>query len=107
MKNFKFLFFLLLLCMNALNAQPNEDEEKIVVKLATESKLLPLYLAPFYKENPTVDANYIAQLEKILKFDLNHNGMTFTVKSTKEADALADSNNSTPGQASSWKNLNV
>lgn len=107
MKNFKFYLLFVFLFVSALQAQSNEDEEKIIVKLSTESKLMPLYLTPSYKETPIGDPNYIAQLEKILKFDLNHNGMTFTVKPSKEADALSDASQTATGQASSWKNLNV
>lgn len=111
MKNFtKFLcVILILVCISMpLFAKPNEDDEKIVVKLATESKLMPLYLAPFYKENPSLDSNYISQLEQILQFDLNHNGMTFTVQHTNERNTLSDAGNfSTPGNATAWKALNV
>ena len=97
------MLFLPLLC-----AKPNEDDEKIVVKLATESKLLPLYLAPFYKENPNLDVTYIQQLEQVLLFDLNHNGMTYTVKHTGEQDALLGPGGlSFSGHSAQWKALNV
>lgn len=89
-------------------AQSNEEGEKIVVKLATESKLMPLYLAPFYQEDPHLDETYIHQLEDILQFDLNHNGMTFTVKHNNERDTLSDSGSFLQsGNASAWKALNV
>lgn len=112
LKYFKYLslfVFITIVCSHAsLIAKSNEDEEKIVVKLATESKLMPLYLAPFYKENANFDAGYINQLEQILQFDLNHNGMTFTVKHTNDRDALSDSGSfSHSGSASAWKALNV
>lgn len=108
MKNF-LLSTLLVLCLSLpLYGKSSEDEEKIVVQLATESKLMPLYLAPFYKENPSLESSHVQQLEQILQFDLNHNGMTFTVKHTNERDALSDSSSfSDKGNASAWKALNV
>ena len=108
MKIFLPFFIFISLFSFPLMAKAAEDEEKIVVKLATESKLMPLYLAPFYKENPSLDAAYINQLEQVLQFDLNHNAMTFTVKHTSERDSLSDSSSfSDKGNASAWKALNV
>lgn len=100
---------LILFCITLpLMAKTDEDDEKIIVTLATESKLMPLYLAPFYKENPSLDNGYIAQLEKILQFDLNHNGMTFIVKNSKDKVILSDfSSFSDSGNGSEWKALNV
>lgn len=103
------IFFILFsLCKMPLNAKGNEDEETIVVKLATESQLMPLYLAPIYEENPMLEASYISQLEKVLQFDLNHNGMTYTVKHSKEYDHILNTSHfSHPNNVSEWKALNV
>lgn len=106
MKKFYTLLLFTFFLSFPLIAKSNEDEEKIVVKLAIESKLMPLYLAPFYKDNPHLDQSYLDQLEQILQFDLNHNGMTFTVKHTGEQDALSGGF-SQPGNVSAWKLLNV
>lgn len=110
MKNFKYFFIIFTcFCFNLHGiAKTHEDEEKIVVKLATESKLMPLYLAPFYKENPSLESSYITQLEKILQFDLNHNGMTFIVPHSQDRNILSESSSFTDsGNASAWKALNV
>lgn len=104
-KLFWLCFFYIAACLPAC---AGEIEEKIVVKLSTESKLMPLYLASFYQENPGLTADYIHQLEQVLNFDLNHNGMTFTTRHTSERDHLSNSGDfSNPGDASAWKALNV
>ncbi|KIC72274.1 Protein TolB [Neochlamydia sp. TUME1] len=104
LKYYFIILFLFLVFKQNLSALANEDNEKIVVRLATESKLMPLYLAPFYQENPAFTAHYIQQLEQVLQFDLNHNGMTFTLKNESKAPVgnFLDAVNS-----SSWKSLNV
>jgi TolB protein len=109
MKKFLLFFCLISAIQWPLHAASNEDDEKIVVKLATESKLMPLYLAPFYKENAALDSTYLDKLEKVLQFDLNHNGMTFTVKQANDnREALAAAGSYlAPGNASTWKALNV
>lgn len=99
---FSLFFFVFFFCL-PFTAKTTEDDEKIVVKLATESKLMPLYLAPFYKENPAFDNSYLSQLEKVLQFDLNHNGMTFTVNSGN----IPLESYATSGNSNQWKTLNV
>lgn len=101
-----FLFFTSLF-QAPLLAKAHEDEENIVVKLATESKLMPLYLAPFYLENAGFEPSYVQQLEQVLAFDLDHNGMTCLVKHTPEREALCRGNFYETGNASAWKTLNV
>lgn len=86
-----------------LQAKSFEADEKIIVKLSTESKLLPLYLPPFYLENPGLDTSYLNQIEKVLQFDLNHNGMTFTIP--HGAYPVVRFSDEDP--LSKWKGLNV
>jgi TolB protein len=107
----KLLTFILIGSMLLLT-QPllakNEDDEKIIVKLATESKLMPLYLAPFYTESAGFDTQYLHQLEDVLLFDLNHNGMTYAVEHTNENNALANPGNFTDtGNSAAWNALNI
>lgn len=102
------LIFVFTIIAQILMGQSQDDDEKIVVKLATESKLMPLYLAPFYKENPELDSSYIQQLEDVLRFDLNHNGMTYIVKDTKERGTASNAGTFTDlSSTSSWRTLNV
>lgn len=80
-----------------------EDNEPILVRLATESRLMPLYLAKLRSEQAGFDATYLKKLESILEFDLNHNSKTYTVPQTAEREALAERN----GQAVEWKSLQI
>lgn len=102
----KILLIVLMLCAS-LNAA-SKDEDLIEVRLATDSRLLPLYLAGFYNENSGLDASYLKKLETVLHFDLSHNGMTYTVKHTQERDALSNAGAfDDSGYAADWKTLNV
>lgn len=80
------LIALLLFCFSTLTA---EESEQITVHLSTENHLIPLYAAKFVNKDPTLDANYIQKLEKVLQFDLNHNGMTYSLPQTNENEKLS------------------
>lgn len=69
-----FLFFLLFVPLFA--------DEEIVVHLSNEERLAPLYLHPIESKHSGFDANYLHALEKVLHFDLNHNGRTEVVAQT-------------------------
>ena len=66
-------------------------DEPIVVKLQTESQLLPVYLSPILDDDSGLANDYLKKLEEVLRFDLNVNGMTYVVKSTKDSAALDSS----------------
>lgn len=68
--------FLLTLFSN-LGYTSEEDDGPIVVRLSTDSPLIPIYVTPFYRNLADFDSAYIKQLEEILRFDLSHNGMTY------------------------------
>lgn len=59
-------------------------EEELFVQVGTESALSPLYLDSIQDCNSGFDKAYLQQLEKILKFDLQHNGATFVVQKNVE-----------------------
>jgi TolB protein len=85
-----------------------EPEESLIVKLATESSLAPLYLLPLTAEQSDFSETYMRQLEQVLTFDLNHNGSTFVSKKTSEQDKLGQTDVfSQLGSASRWKELNI
>ena len=91
-----------------ITAATAEDNEHIIVRLATDSQLMPLYLAKFYNENSGFDQSTLDKLEHVLHFDLNYNGMTYTVKHTSEQDALsARGSFEALGNPVEWKALNV
>jgi len=109
MNNFLYKLLILLFCGSfTFVAAENEDKEHLFVKLATESRLMPLYLADIYIENASFDEAYLKTLEKVLHFDLSHNGMTFTVKHTGNRDAVSKAGSfDNLGKAADWKALDV
>lgn len=64
----------------------SEDEGEIVVKLSTESRLLPLYLAHFSPKEGELSPAYVRELEKVLRFDLENNGMTDLLPTSDECE---------------------
>lgn len=69
-------------------------DEEIVVQLSRHSNLQPLYLDALTGSNSGMDPAYVAQLEKVLKFDLNHNGKTLVVERRPEWIKLCKEENS-------------
>lgn len=67
------------------------NDETIVVRLATEFERLPIYAAAIERKGAEFDVDYLAKLEKVLFFDLDHNGMTYALKVTPEKEKLASS----------------
>lgn len=65
------VFFLLLLLSASLCA-----EEEIVVHLDTKVQLMPLQFVPISASGSGFDKSYVSKLEKVLRFDLEHNGRT-------------------------------
>lgn len=89
-------------------AAANDSNEPIVVRLATETQLIPMYLARFSGNDSGFDSNYCKQLETVLQFDLDHNGMTYLMEpnSQREKQSAAASFNQSPS-ASDWKALSA
>ena len=83
-----------------------DNEETIVVCLKTEAQRLPLYLTHFDSAKSGFDPSYGPKLEKVLQFDLDHNGMTYLLKGTneKEKQAAANALDQIPKPAD-WKAL--
>lgn len=86
----------------------SSEEDQIVVRLETDVQLMPVYLSGMINEDSGFQSGYLKRLEQVLQFDLNNNGMTYTVKHDTVKDALA---HLTPfenmGDASKWKTQNV
>lgn len=80
------------------------EEETLMVRLATENKLMPVYVVKTYSENSCFNQAYIQKIENVLRFDLNHNGMTLVVKNDS-ADEAGSFNEF--GNALIWKKFNV
>lgn len=86
----------------------NEDLDPMVVRLATDSPLLPIYLVPIIDDQSQFTSRYSKQLEDVLNFDLNHNGSTYTVKQTEAANQLATSGSfAQVGSLADWREQSV
>lgn len=96
-----FLFALSFFAHNGIIAE--EIEQSLTVKLATESVLFPLYLLPITIEQSSLSENYAKQLEKVLAFDLDHNGYTKISKRTALRDSIGQNGSfSQLGPLSKW-----
>lgn len=74
-----------------LPAKSVAESDQIVVRLETDIQLLPLFAAKITNDNSNVDSSLLLELDRILQFDLNHNGMTYTVANTPDKEKLANS----------------
>ena len=105
----KFLVFSLLslVFLNFSFAQDKPDDE-IVVCLETECPLSPLYLLPLNHEQTSFAVPYVQQLEKVLQFDLGHNGSTFLAKRNPSNDKFGATPTLTDvGPIAEWKSQNI
>ncbi|MBA3957364.1 MAG: Tol-Pal system protein TolB [Parachlamydiaceae bacterium] len=66
-------------------AKPQESNDEIVIRLETEVQLIALNVTDFVNQSD-LPKTYIQQLNEVLRFDLNHNGMTYVT--SKPADAF-------------------
>lgn len=107
MKSFFYILSLLFLISFTSSSTAKESvDDSIVVVLATDNKRLPTYVAQLKNENSDFSQEYLSELTKVLKFDLDHNGMMFLLKNNQERDKLAETN--APDNAPSddaWKAL--
>jgi TolB protein len=91
----------LLLSAIALGAT---QEETLVVSLAQEHPLLPIYLPTFRADNSALSQDYLDSLHRVLAFDFNHNGMTKTSRLTSQLDLLAHPGHwNTPAAIAAWQ----
>ncbi len=107
-----FIFFLLsvlhLIPLSPIYSASMTQEEDIFIKLESENPLLPLYLNSFSATDSGFELTYINQLEKILQFDLNHNGMTYLVKPNSAHQLVLNQQNFNHSLTTlQWKKLGV
>jgi TolB protein len=98
----KSVLLLTFLTFSSLHAQL--DDENLEANLATESSLIPLYLMPFTQESSEFSETYLKQLEKVLVFDLSHNGSTTVVK---QEDKLNHWENGSLKNIAQWQSQNI
>lgn len=102
------LLLLLIVMLQLQVCQAAEEDDIIVVKLSTESQLIPLYLTIFANVNSGFDDAYLKKLEAVLSFDLNYNGMTQVVPHNKENEKIASQYTFDQiDDLNSWKKANV
>lgn len=65
------------------------NQEPLSIALKTSSDLKPLYLAPFFSQESDFDSFYLGEIEKILRFDLSHNGRLQLLADTQERQEQA------------------
>jgi TolB protein len=65
-----------LLILLLLPFLPLYADEEIIVHVATQESLSPIYLAPIQDKESGFDKTYLTDLEKVLRFDFAHNGKT-------------------------------
>jgi len=57
-------------------------EEPLEVRLATEVQLVPIYMSRVKGDGTELNVPYYAQIDKVLRFDLNQNGSTIALPVT-------------------------
>ena len=77
---------ILLLALFAFS--PLFADEEITVHLTSQESLAPLYIAPLSDSGSGFEKSYVASLEKVIRFDFDHNGTTETMSSAKGASKL-------------------
>jgi TolB protein len=82
MNRILFLIAFLLCCLSL------KADDPILIRLDTEVKRLPMHVSKMINENSAFDSEYLQELEKILSFDLNHNGMVVTVDQAKQRQVV-------------------
>ena len=75
----KYLKYLLIFFITVIGFLQAEETSEITVRLATVSQLSPLYLSEIEDRDSGFSSQYLSQLENVLRFDLDHNGMTKVV----------------------------
>ncbi len=87
---------------------PLRAGDEILVRLQTVTPMLPVYVAQIEVGDTSQSKLYIENLERVLRFDFDHNGRTQVLPFTEQKEALAKKVK-TPGgfEPSSWKSLGV
>jgi TolB protein len=98
------LLTIVLLLAGPLFSAIAKDKGELVVLLETEVRLLPIYFPQPFSDHSVFESSYLTELEKILSFDLNHNGMTYVVKRNQQNESAAfQSPEGTNKESAKWK----
>jgi len=103
LRSIRSLFIALTAFLIPGHLQCQDDTEPMLVHLTTEQQLWPIYLTPFIDKNSGFDSSYISKLEKVLQFDLSHNGiMQLVPTSTQKARISKASDFNDFGKSADW-----
>ncbi len=82
---FAISFGMRILLFTLLLLSPLFAEEEITIHLSSQESLVPLHLSSITESGSGFEKSYITALEKVLRFDFNHNGITEVSSSSKGA----------------------
>lgn len=83
-------------------------EEAVVVRLPTQTPLLPMYLSNVIATDTEFDKEYLSKLQAVLRFDLENNGTIQLVQNSPEREKLAASAYSEPRSSfAAWRAANI
>lgn len=89
LQNFRrFAISITLMASAGLWGARKDDSDQMVVRLNTDAQLIPIYLAKTTEDHSGLSSDYLKQLENVLQFDLNHNGVTLTTAQTSEKERI-------------------
>ncbi|MEN9343784.1 MAG: Protein TolB [Chlamydiota bacterium] len=80
--------------------------QEIRVALQTEQKLSPIYMGKIQCQQGAFSSSYVTQMESILSYDFNYNGITAVVAKSSEKESLL-SDIEVAWSAPSWKKWGV
>ncbi len=84
--NYKKVFLSLLSILTLFTSNCFCENQEIIVHLPTEKPLSPIYLSFIEQVDSSFPKNYLAQLEKVLEYDFNHNGKTISLAKSAERE---------------------
>jgi TolB protein len=94
----------LIVCLFVFMSSVLAAEPALEVRLPTQTQLQPLYLSQITSEDTEFDQEYLSKLQAVLKYDLEHNGITQVLSQTPEKEKLARDSYSDPSQhLSAWR----
>jgi Periplasmic component of the Tol biopolymer transport system len=104
----KLLISLFLFCSLSASAEESNPAQEIRVQLTTNNPLTPIYVGAFQDEQSGFSSVYLSQLESVLQFDLNFNGISkLLAKSDPKEQLLHQTDPQAVFNAEKWKTFGV
>ena len=101
-------FFCFTLCASLCIAWISSFAEEIRVNLNTASPLQPLYIGKIQGKNTSFSISYLNQLEGILSYDFNYNGMTVVFpRSVEKEKLLQNQEERVAFNPAAWKEMGI